>query len=76
MSTAPAELAALQARMAELSDLDRIHSLLFWDQNTMMPPHGAAGRADHSSTLELISHSRITDPEVGRPWLISSSVAE
>ena len=60
--------------MAELSDLGRIHSLLFWDQNTMMPPRGAAARADHSSTLELISHGRLTDPEVGRlldalePW--------
>jgi carboxypeptidase Taq len=60
--------------MAELSDLGRIHALLFWDQNTMMPPRGAAARADHSSTLELISHGRLTDPEVGRlldtlaPW--------
>jgi len=60
--------------MAELSDLGRIHSLLFWDQNTMMPPRGAGARADHSSTLELISHGRLTDPEVGRlldslaPW--------
>jgi carboxypeptidase Taq len=74
VSAAPAELAALRERMAELSDLGRIHSLLFWDQNTMMPPHGAGARADHSATLELISHGRITDPEVGRlldalePW--------
>jgi carboxypeptidase Taq len=74
VSEAPPELAALRARMAELSDLGRIHSLLFWDQNTMMPPRGAAARADHSSTLELISHGRLTDPEVGRlldtlaPW--------
>ena len=28
--------------MAELSDLGRVHALLFWDQNTMMPPRGAA----------------------------------
>ena len=74
MSAAPAELAALHERMAELTDLGRIHSLLFWDQNTMMPPHGAAARADHSATLELISHERLTDPELGRlldalePW--------
>jgi carboxypeptidase Taq len=74
VSAAPAELGALRERMAELSDLGRIHSMLFWDQNTMMPPRGAAARADHSSTLELISHERLTDPEVGRlldalaPW--------
>jgi carboxypeptidase Taq len=74
VSAAPAELTALQHRMAELTDLGRIHSMLFWDQNTMMPPHGASARADHSSTLELISHGKLTDPEIGRlldalgPW--------
>jgi carboxypeptidase Taq len=60
--------------MAELSDLHRIHALMFWDQNTMMPPQGAAARADHSATLELIAHNRIADPDVARllealePW--------
>jgi carboxypeptidase Taq len=74
VNAAPAELAALQERMAELSDLGRIHSMLFWDQNTMMPPNGAAARADHSATLEVISHGKLIDPEIGRlldalePW--------
>ena len=45
MSAVPAELAALHERAAILADLGHIHSLLFWDQNTMMPPHGAAGAA-------------------------------
>jgi carboxypeptidase Taq len=70
----PPELGAFQERMAQLSDLGRVHALLLWDQNTMMPPRGAPARADHSSTLELITHERLTDPEVGRlldvlePW--------
>jgi carboxypeptidase Taq len=74
VSQTPAELAALQVRMAELTDLGRIHSMLFWDQNTMMPPNGAAARADHSATLEVISHGKLIDPEIGRlldklePW--------
>ena len=74
MSAAPAELAALQERMAELTDLGRIQSMLFWDQNTMMPPNGAAARADHSATLEVIAHNKLIDPEIGRlldalePW--------
>ena len=74
MTEAPAELAALQERMAELTDLGRIHAMLFWDQNTMMPPNGAAARADHSATLEVISHNKLIDPEIGRllaalePW--------
>ena len=60
--------------MAELTDLGRIHSMLFWDQNTMMPPNGAAARADHSATLEVISHGKLIDAEIGRlldalePW--------
>jgi len=32
----------------------------------MMPPNGAAARADHSATLEVISHNKLIDPEVGR----------
>ena len=77
MRGAPAELAALQQRMAELSDLGRIHSMLFWDQNTMMPPNGALARADHASTLEVITHGKLIDPEIGRlldalePWAAS-----
>ena len=59
MSSAPPELAALQERLTELTDLGRIHSMLFWDQNTMMPPNGAAARADHASTLEVISHNKL-----------------
>jgi carboxypeptidase Taq len=74
VTQAPTELAALRERMAELTDLGRIHAMLFWDQNTMMPPNGAAARADHSATLEVISHDKLIDPEIGRlvaalePW--------
>ena len=74
MSAPPPELGVLRERMAQVADLGRIYALLFWDQNTMMPPGGAPARADQSSTLELLSHERVTDPEVGRlldalePW--------
>jgi carboxypeptidase Taq len=70
----PSELAALHERAAILSDLGHIHSLLFWDQNTMMPPDGARARGDHAATLEAVAHERLTDPELGRlldalePW--------
>jgi carboxypeptidase Taq len=74
VSGAPAELAALHERAAVLADLGHIHSLLFWDQNTMMPPDGAAGRGDQAATLEAVAHARLTDPQLGRlldalePW--------
>ncbi len=74
MSGAPRELAALNERMAELADLHAITGLLFWDQNTMMPPAGTGARGDQLATLARVVHARTTDPEVGRlldalePW--------
>jgi carboxypeptidase Taq len=74
VTAVPPELGALHERAAILSDLGHIHALLFWDQNTMMPPRGAGGRGDQAATLESVSHERLTDPELGRlldalePW--------
>ncbi|MGH2950265.1 MAG: carboxypeptidase M32 [Solirubrobacteraceae bacterium] len=74
MTTHPPELAALRIRMAELSDLHGIGSLLAWDQQTMMPPGGAAARGEHGATLVRVIHARETDPELGalldalEPW--------
>jgi carboxypeptidase Taq len=74
MSQGPAELVALRARMAELTDLESLGALMFWDQNVMMPPGGAGARADMADTLERTHHARATDPELGRlldalePW--------
>ena len=74
MATAPSELTTLRGRMAELIDLGAVSSLLFWDQNTMMPHGAAAARADQAGSLERVLHERLTDPEVGRlldalaPW--------
>lgn len=58
----------LHARMAELSDLDGVHSLLVWDQRVMMPPEGAPGRAQQLGTLARIAHQRGTAEEIGS-WL-------
>jgi carboxypeptidase Taq len=60
--------------MAELADLGAIFGLLFWDQNTMMPPGGARPRGDQLAALTTVVHERATDPELGRlldalePW--------
>jgi len=72
--TKPSEVAALRARMAELSDLHGVSMLLFWDQQTMMPAAGAAARAERSATIALAIHARESDPELGalldalEPW--------
>ena len=74
MSALPAELTELRARMAELSDLGSVARLLFWDQQTMMPPAGAVARAERAATLALAIHARESDPGLGAlldaldPW--------
>ena len=67
-------LAALRRHLAELSDLHSIAGLLFWDQQTVMPPAGADSRGDALATLTRVIHARETDPELGKlldalePW--------
>ena len=70
----PAELTELRRHLAEITDLQALGALMFWDQNTMMPPGGAAARADMADTLQRTLHARETAPELGRlldalePW--------
>lgn len=59
-------LRELSARLAEVSDLERAARVLGWDQQTMMPPGGAAARAEQLATLGRIAHERFTAPEIGR----------
>ena len=56
----------LRARLAELADLENTAHLLQWDQQTMMPPRGASGRAEARATLERISHDMFVSAETGR----------
>jgi carboxypeptidase Taq len=60
------QLAELRARLAEVDDLGRAARVLGWDQQVMMPPGGAAARAEQLATLERVAHERFTAPEVGR----------
>ena len=53
-------------RMREFSDLAHTGNLLGWDQQTMMPPKGAAARGRAMGTLAAIGHERLVDPELGK----------
>src|SRR4051794_29749840 len=66
---------ALRMRMAELSDLAAIGRLAAWDQRTMMPAEGGAGRGDQLATLERLAHERATGDDVGG-WLEALESAE
>ncbi len=67
-------LDALQTRLGEVSDLESVASGLGWDQQVMMPPGGAALRAEAMATLETLTHERFASDEVGR--LLDEAAAE
>lgn len=56
----------LKARLAEIHDLNRVSSLLGWDQAVTMPPGGASVRAEQMATVGRIAHERLTSPDIGR----------
>ena len=58
--------AELRERLCEVWDLGKAAGLLAWDQQTMMPPRGAAVRAEQLGTLSKVIHERFVDPEIGR----------
>lgn len=52
-------------RMRELRHLESIGGLLGWDEQTLMPPKAAPGRAAATGTLASIEHERLTSTEYG-----------
>jgi len=59
------KLEQLKKILAEVYDLDRISSVLSWDQQTYMPPGGSEDRGNQLSLLARLSHERFTSNEVG-----------
>ncbi len=55
----------LRGRLAEIADLGKAAALLGWDQHVMMPPGGAALRAEQLATIGRIAHQKFTSPEMG-----------
>ena len=59
------KLSDLKTRLGEISDLDRAAALLGWDQQTYMPPGGAAARAEQLATLQKTAHTWFIADEIG-----------
>jgi len=57
---------ALRDRLATICDIRKAISLLGWDQHVMMPPGGAALRAEQLATLGRIAHEQFIAAETGR----------
>jgi carboxypeptidase Taq len=60
------KLDRLQELLAEVDDLRKAATLLFWDQRVMMPPGGAQARADASATIGRLAHEKFVSKELGR----------
>jgi carboxypeptidase Taq len=59
-------LQQLRTRLAEISDLNHVSSLVGWDQQTYMPAGGSTARAEQSATLQKIIHQMFIADETGR----------
>ncbi|MCB0191162.1 MAG: carboxypeptidase M32 [Anaerolineae bacterium] len=59
------KLDILKAKLKTIHDVNYAAAVLGWDQQTYMPPGGAAARAEQLSTLSKISHELFTADEIG-----------
>ena len=59
-------LRRLQERLAEVDDLRKAATLLFWDQRVMMPPNGAPARAEAMATVSRLAQERFIAREIGQ----------
>jgi carboxypeptidase Taq len=56
----------LKERLAETHDLTKAATLLFWDQRVMMPPGGAAARAEATATITRLAQERFVAEDIGK----------
>jgi carboxypeptidase Taq len=62
---APPAFETLRTKLGEIHDLVKTAQLLAWDQQTMMPPRGAAVRAQHQGTVGKVAHELFISDEIG-----------
>jgi carboxypeptidase Taq len=64
----------LEQRFRRLGLLRDAQAMLHWDLAAMMPPGGAAARADQLANLQLVCHELLTDPRMSE--LLEAAEAE
>ncbi|WP_119418006.1 carboxypeptidase M32 [Desertibaculum subflavum] len=57
--------AALETRFRRIAAISGALGILDWDQAVMMPPGGAAARAEQIATLGVLRHELLTAAEIG-----------
>jgi len=55
----------LEARFRRLGTVEEAVAMLHWDAAAMMPPGGAASRAEQLATLRVIAHQLLAAPDIG-----------
>jgi len=65
MAAATEAWATFETRMREIEDLSATLGLLGWDEQTYCSRKGRSARAQHSATLEALTHERMVDPAYG-----------
>jgi carboxypeptidase Taq len=60
------QLAELKTLLGEVMDLEKIASLLEWDQQTYMPVGGAEDRSYHLGTVQSLVHKKFISDEIGK----------
>ena len=68
------KLEQLKESLAVVGDLNGAASVLGWDQQTYMPPGGAAARAEQLATLGRLAHEALISNEIGE--LLEGASAE
>ena len=58
-------LERLKERLARITDLDAVRSLLGWDQQVTMPPGSNAARSHHLATVTALKHALFVADETG-----------
>jgi carboxypeptidase Taq len=61
----PDSFARLRDALREAETVASIGHLLNWDQETYMPPAGAAHRAEQAALVSALAHEKATSPRVG-----------
>ncbi len=61
---ATAAYGELAAHLRRIGALEQVAGLLNWDQETQMPPKGAAQRAEHAEAIAAAAHALATDPRL------------
>lgn len=62
--TPPVALSELLSHLRQTAALEQVAGLLSWDQEAVMPPKGAAQRAEQAGAMAAVVHARHADPRI------------